>query len=605
MALAAFHVYDVSMCVFSIVCGIIGLVFVYQFQAYSRSRFLKIRKPTLILLYCLFSLIMLLILSPIKLVLHLTGINTLFWLWLFELIHNLCITCMLVVIGARCWLLYYDHLYSLSTVDMTWRGAINSNQEDFWLRHRKTWGDFGFIICVSIVVAVAVFIALCGISIFALQHQSIQSLHIATLILVVLPCCLSIWFITLSKQLKTLSLYDEFQIIQEMKYLSLSTVLILLSSIMCVTPADQFTLSIIQTAETLFCIISTYIQTQWVLTQLRRQTKVLLRKKHALRSRKHKRQHLEMNDILQHKDGFEMFMRHCQRELNVEGLLFIVEVAQFKARLHRFIRNIERTLKGNEHTLLPPPQDEAIDQSASDRSGDPSVSTTDTSGGKVKERTPSPLPALKQLASRSLTTTHPNHRFADQIDGFKDTVLEQQWIPISQHMFKPKKRSNSDCVRISSELQLVVTNRDSNKSESMQDDDRITRERHEIMELQAEDTLMYEHAQHLFLKYIDTESEFTINVSYEARKDLLLLFSKDKVLGFQSILMKNEITNVQSNEMVFSKMDQLVRSLVIKEFLYSMFDCALSEIWKLLSSDSYVRFMQTKQYQYLLKHQKT
>eukprot|EP01083_Nonionella_stella_P146195 459449_1 len=610
-----YQIYGSSMCTISVVCGTIGLYFMYQFKSYSSvhprsrdSRFLKIRKPNLILVYCIFSLIMLLILSPLDLVLHLSGINDdLFYLWLFELLHDLCMTFMLVVIAARCWLLYYDHLYSLSTVDMTWRGAINSNQEDFWLRHRKTWGDFGFIICVSIVVAVAVFIALCGISIFALQHQSIQSLHIATLILVVLPCCLSIWFITLSKQLKTLSLYDEFQIIQEMKYLSLSTVLILLSSIMCVTPADQFTLSIIQTAETLFCIISTYIQTQWVLTQLRRQTKVLLRKKHALRSRKHKRQHLEMNDILQHKDGFEMFMRHCQRELNVEGLLFIVEVAQFKAQLHKYIHNIERVLKDRDDTLSPEPQHRPkkptivsdSDQRRDSLSCELSISTTAGTRTEENEQPHAPLPSLKQLDDRSQQTST-----GQQIDSFKDVVLEQQWIPISQHMFKPHKQSNSDFARMSAQLQVAMLNGPQDLPESPKDVIRIEREKNLLMEFHAEDARMYEHALNLFMKYLDSESEFTINVSYGTQKDLLLFFSGDKASAFDEILNKNALIRVESREVIFSKTDQLVRSLVIKESLYLIFDSALTEVWRLLSSDTYIRFMQTKQYQYLLTHQK-
>eukprot|EP01083_Nonionella_stella_P318626 1165658_1 len=607
MALAAFHVYDVSMCVFSIVCGIIGLVFVYQFQAYSRSRFLKIRKPTLILLYCLFSLIMLLILSPIKLVLHLTGINTLFWLWLFELIHNLCITCMLVVIGARCWLLYYDHLYSLSTVDMTWRGAINSNQRDFWLRHRKTWGDLGFISCVSIIIAVTVWIALCAVSIFALQHHVLLPLHVVTLILVVLPCCAAIFFIVLSKQLKTLALYDEFQIIQEMKYLSLSTLLILLSSVMCVTPMNQLTHSIIQTAEILFCIITTYIQTQWVLTQLRRHARALRQSKHVLKAPKHKMPHLTMNDILKHKDGFEMFMRHCQRELNVEGLLFIVEVAQFKAQLHKYIHNIERVLKDRDDTLSPEPQHRPkkptivsdSDQRRDSLSCELSISTTAGTRTEENEQPHAPLPSLKQLDDRSQQTST-----GQQIDSFKDVVLEQQWIPISQHMFKPHKQSNSDFARMSAQLQVAMLNGPQDLPESPKDVIRIEREKNLLMEFHAEDARMYEHALNLFMKYLDSESEFTINVSYGTQKDLLLFFSGDKASAFDEILNKNALIRVESREVIFSKTDQLVRSLVIKESLYLIFDSALTEVWRLLSSDTYIRFMQTKQYQYLLTHQK-
>eukprot|EP01083_Nonionella_stella_P196235 722218_1 len=570
------QIYGLSMLITGVVCGLIGLYCVYQFTSRTRShnaRFLKIRKPNLILLYCIFSLMMLLILSPIELVFQLTGIDDdLLWKWLFEFMHDLVITCMLVIIAARCWLLYYDHLYNLSTVDMTWRGAISANQQDFWLRHRKTWGDFGFITCVSIIIAVAVTIALSVVSIFALQHEFIQSLHIVTLILVVLPCCSSIFYITLSKKLKKLSLYDEFQIREEMQYLSLSTLLVLLSSIMCVAPINQWTRSIIQTAENVFCIITTYVQTQWVL-------KVSLRQKRALKAHKRTHQYLPMNDILKHKDGFEMFMRHCQRELNVEGLLFIVEVAQFKAQLHKYIENIEHTYIRNEDPLT------SISETT-----EPSFSDTEPS---TEHEDGSDLPGLKQVMFR--------YRHQGQINAFADVVLEQQWIPISRHMFKPKKRNRSDLVRMSTELQLVVMNGDS-KTDGIMDS-----KKDEMMELEADDARMYDHARHLFLKYVDSGSKFTINVSFRIRKDLLLFFSTDRSTGLNAILKKHVNTSAPSAPLIapLSKKAQIVRSLMIKEFLYLMFDGALAEVWKLLSSDSYVRFMQTKQYQYLLKHQKT
>eukprot|EP01083_Nonionella_stella_P146194 459445_1 len=614
------QIYGLSMLITGVVCGLIGLYCVYQFTSRTRShnaRFLKIRKPNLILLYCIFSLMMLLILSPIELVFQLTGIDDdLLWKWLFEFMHDLVISFMLVIIAARCWLLYYDHLYNLSTVDMTWRGAISANQQDFWLRHRKTWGDFGFITCVSIIIAVAVTIALSVVSIFALQHEFIQSLHIVTLILVVLPCCSSIFYITLSKKLKKLSLYDEFQIREEMQYLSLSTLLVLLSSIMCVAPTNELTHSIIQTAENLFCIITTYIQTQWLLTQLHKQTRVLLRRKHALRARKHKTPHLKMTDILKHKDGFEMFMRHCQRELNVEGLLFIVEVAQFKAQLHRYIHNVERVLKGRDRGS--DPLTPVSETNASEKSRDREWSVSTSGSATEKDHDQYPLPPLRQIGNRdsqrttTSQTSFRNHHQdqLDQIDAFSDVVLEQQWIPISRHMFKPKKRNGSNFVRMSTELQLVVMSGDAEQKESVKDVIRIEREKNEIMQIQAEDGRMYDHAQHLFLKYVDSSSKFTINVSHTARKDLLLFFSRDRSSGFEAILKKNEITKLkvastdESKEAALSRNDQLIRSLVIKEFLYLMFDNALAEVWKLLSSDSYTRFMQTKQYQYLLKHQK-
>ena len=41
--------------------------------------------------------------------------------------------------------------------------------------------------------------------------------------------------------------------------------------------------------------------------------------------------HISMIDILRDKDGFESFVRHCVSEMSVENVLFLVEVAQYRA----------------------------------------------------------------------------------------------------------------------------------------------------------------------------------------------------------------------------------------------------------------------------------
>ena len=108
---------------------------------------------------------------------------------------------------------------------------------------------------------------------------------------------------------------------------------------------------------------------------------------------------------------------------------------------------------------------------------------------------------------------------------------------------------------------------------------------------------IYACAQYLFMKYIDVESEFSINVSHKTREDLLLFFMKDQKGGFEYILDKYNIeTSIQSDHAIS----------MITKYLYNIFNKSFGEVWELLSGDSFVRFMQTKEYQFLLKkHQQT
>lgn len=111
---------------------------------------------------------------------------------------------------------------------------------------------------------------------------------------------------------------------------------------------------------------------------------------------------------------------------------------------------------------------------------------------------------------------------------------------------------------------------------------------------------MYDYAQYVFMKYIDADSEFCVNVSYKTRRGLLLFFSKNIDEAFEHILNAKGVTTpavlLQDN----AKLDEKYANM-IQSWMYHMFDNAVTEIWNLMSKDTFLRFMHTAEYQYLVK----
>eukprot|EP01083_Nonionella_stella_P030113 82649_1 len=504
--------YRISMIPTSILCGIISMYFLYQFRAYSSYRFIKLRRPSLIFLYSIATIFTLTVLCPINFYLTTQIFShehhaepAFFQTWLNYLLQEFIIASMLILITARCWLLYFDHSYNVSLVDHSWRGVI-SNDKNFWLKSRKTWGDVGFITFVSFTIAVVVLVALCSVSIYTFAIKNADVLHLVNLILGAMPCLGLLCFIIYSNHVRKLVLYDEFMIIEEMQYLALCIVLL---TVCYIIDLCEYRL-IHQASHIAFCFASNFVQTRWVVTKLDRLNKTTV-------SKAPNATNLTMSEVLKDKDGFTMFMRHCQNELNVEGLLFIVEVAQYKAQLHDRIRE------------------------------------TDTEDDTCKQTVPPPRKQSKHVMD-------------------VDVFVEHDWMSIAKQLF----RTNSNDPEHAIKLELS----EDAKDEKMKD----------VVQMGEEDEMFYEAAQYLFLKYIDVESDLMINVSHTIRKELLLFFSKERQKGFEFIIKSKSEKPVPA----------LVRSLMIKQHLYGAFDEALGEIWELLSSDTYFRFLHTKQYQYLI-----
>ena len=171
------------------------------------------------------------------------------------------------------------------------------------------------------------------ISIYALQENNLVSLHAVSLFVVAIPCYIFIFGLIIygKHEKKFILSNDKFMIIKEMGYLSLSTLVMIIVYILEFIDLTQLIL-VIESGQILFCLITSYIQNKWVITKLKQSNERLLKQKLVHNQRKNNKNQIElcMGDILRNKYGFSMFMRHCQSELNVEGLLFIIEVAQYK-----------------------------------------------------------------------------------------------------------------------------------------------------------------------------------------------------------------------------------------------------------------------------------
>ena len=181
-------------------------------------------------------------------------------------------------------------------------------------------------------------------------------------------------------------------------------------------------------------------------------------------------------------------------------------------------------------------------------------------------------------------------------------------MPIAKQMNpKGKKRKHTeaeivfDSVNHSSLPQIIQRkqsnrNRVSNVVVDIEVEENIEEEMDN--DLECDIVWMYEYAQYLFIKYIDVDSEFSINVSYGSRQNLLLFFSKNMEQGFEYILNKKGIISpVLLKETELN--DKYVN--IIKLWIYHMFDHTLSEVWNLMSSDTFIRFRHTAEYKYLLK----
>ena len=622
-----YKIWGWSLVSISLLFGVICIINVHAFYTQRESRFIQIRKPRLILLYCICgSLPTLIITSPLKAIFDIsysldsndkTSEETFkFIWWLLTFLQELVVSSMTIVIVLRCWLLYYDHQYEISIVDKNWRGVINPTTTDFWLKNRKTWGDTGFLTGFGFLLFNCVLIIFSVISISSLQTSNLTSLNAVSLFAITIPCYIFIASLILYGKQKKLFIVstDKFKIIAELQYLSLSTLLMIIIYIIQLCDIKQLVL-LIETGQILFAFITNFIQTRWVLQQFKKHKRDMflseIGEKSERNNKKTKNKNnknnnnnndLEMIDVLRNKYGFGMFMRYCQNELNVEGLLFIIEVAQYKAKL------VEDE---QVQSILSQSTTPSTDITASGSPSSPSsTSSTD------KKRKKSDCKKQNQILP-SLNKVRKDDVKRQAFEKFQGNVLTRDWMPIANQLFAPKDKKrkksghhhnhhNKHKNNYLKEIEVTKTamkelaidlnaEYDENGDPIIMDD---TKEGDNEKEDEIDIEWMFQYAQYLFLKYIDVESEFSINVSYLAKQDLLLFFSKEMEKGFEFILNKHGIstTVLNQNENTEKEVEYLIK---IKDYLVHIFDIAVSEVWSLLAKDTFLRFMQTEQYKYL------
>ena len=149
------------------------------------------------------------------------GSNAVF-VQLVEIFYELFIICLIFLLMARLWLLYYDYCFSLASVNKIWRNNINSNENNFWLSNKKTFGNLRYVLSMICLIDVLILL-LYLLTTFVLfnghtNESNVNSsliVRIFTKIFITLLAVLSI-FAIINKISK---IFDTFQIKQEIKRL--------------------------------------------------------------------------------------------------------------------------------------------------------------------------------------------------------------------------------------------------------------------------------------------------------------------------------------------------------------------------------------------------
>jgi len=269
-----------------------------------------------------------------------------------------------------------------------------------------------------------------------------------------------------------------------------------------------------------------------------------------------------------------MFMRFCQSELNVEGLLFIVEVAQFKAKLVGQDEQIQSLMSKSQT----PSTEMTGSNTNTSSSSDPYQKWEKQNNKKkleAKGQTNKVLPSLNRVRKDDIKR--------QAFERFQGNVLSREWMPIANQLFVPKgarKRKRGQGTKNKgagvaspediNKLEITKTdikemvidlNAEYDENGDIIDDDNLKSDENEDEQSEIDLQWIYDYAQYLFIKYIDVESEFSINVSYLAKQDLLLFFSKEMDKGFEFILNKHGISTsvLNSTENMEKETDYLMK----------------------------------------------
>ncbi len=316
------EVYIIALILVAIIGGIINTFQLINFIKQSKSRFLSSRNPQLIILYCIISLTTAFTTTPFNLYYHeLPDLHEyevpFFAKFATEFFQEFCTAALLVIILCRSWLLYYDYKFSESSSDEIWRNIVNSNEENFWIKHRKTLGNIHFIICVSLIVDSVSLLALSLIGSYVLTQEDSKVFHYFSLFGLGIPFCSFIVYLIYNK-IKLIN--DIYLIHKELKYLSICIIVRIVAFSADLFVFHQFdNYLFFYTVEVVTTFLAVWIQCRWVISKLKEIEKEKdldlyinfssnsndERKKSA-----RNKNLLTMIDIFEQQTSFEIFIRY-------------------------------------------------------------------------------------------------------------------------------------------------------------------------------------------------------------------------------------------------------------------------------------------------------
>ena len=335
------------------ICGIINMTQLKRFITLCRAPrsdpFIQKRKPALIIIYCIIAGVSSLFTLPFISFAHILcaqhdmnkpspipwmnmskehRMNMIQSKWCFEFIHEISTCFLLIIIAIRSWCLYYDYKCAIAQVNKVWRSLINGTDVSRWLKYKKYFGNYAFLL--KVISITAAFILL----IFLILHWTINLGLYGFMADFTVAIPISIFILWMYYNVRDTR--DQFRIKDELYRLSICVGIVGFSFITWFIKeviVDKFDLYnqetvdihlLMYTIDIIFTYFTVYIQTAWVIQHCVSTKKRTLNPDHGRFSNSvHSRSQskITMVDILRCKEGFEAFVNHCVAEVNVEGLV--------------------------------------------------------------------------------------------------------------------------------------------------------------------------------------------------------------------------------------------------------------------------------------------
>jgi len=639
-----------TLCIISILCSLFNLKHLTLFYQSRECQFIKQRKPIVVLIYgTLASLTLCLIIPSICAYIYLSSSQQHtasapakwhFQRFVFDCIYEPICCTFINMIAIRVWLLFYDHSFAMATVDRVWRKVINPSERNFFLHHRNTVGNSTFLLKllpVSWASVLCVLVLLTGTYCVPATFSTLSThklIFFASRVLFGAPALLFIVAI----HHKIHKINDQFHIRTEIKYLFylvcfatfydvIALVLLMVGSV----PLYIFE-TILYSFDVLFIGGTCFVQTKFVLCLL---TNSLNRAECEQPNVP-----LSMADCLRHKYSFELFMRHCVNELSVESLLFLVEVAQFKATFASYNATDKASVfcslnveTANLREILLNNRKQATEPDEPETPSDPKPMTLSLM--------PLPLLLEKSLSKKSQDecTSQPDAESSaagtvDPFRQFQASILHRTWLPISKqfqisraNQTNPliendglasksqlslsiirdpasleEKQSDYNCQSQSvSSTRTVLGNLTVTQCEPLPEPFRVPAVKRADSVYSLRPDAIRDVAAFLYEKYIRTDSDLSVNISFEKRKFLNELFRFGNEDMFAYILAHSGGC-YDRTEACPAAINQ---QLLVNTYLYHVFDAAFEEIWTLLRIDTFRRFSFTESYRKLIEQRES